>query len=219
MTPFISGKDSLYNEYKEGKKSIAIPGTLLISAVGIVEDINRCVSMDFKKAGNLIYIVGQTYDELGGSIYYDTLGSLGSNVPKVNTKNGTKIFTALYAAVKKELIASMHDCSEGGLGVALAEMAFSGGLGLTVRLDKVPYKGKERRDDFILFSESNSRFVVEIPEENKEKFEGLLKGIPFGCIGCVEESPEFIIYGVNKQVCVNTYIADLKEVWKRPLRW
>ena len=217
--PFISGKDSLYNEYAENNRSIAIPGTLLISAIGLVEDVNKCISMDFKKAGNLIYVVGQTHDELGGSIYFDNLNSLGVNVPKVNTKQGVKIFSALYDAVKKGLITSMHDCSEGGLGVALAEMAFSGSLGLTARLDKVPYKGKEKRNDFVLFSESNSRFVVEVSKEKQQKFEKLLCGVPFSCIGSVEAGSEFVVYGLDKQVCVNTYIEILKEKWQSPLRW
>jgi phosphoribosylformylglycinamidine synthase len=117
------------------------------------------------------------------------------------------------------LIRSMHDCSEGGLAVALAEMAFSGGFGVTARLDKVAYKGKAKRDDAILFSESNSRFIVEVEPKNQKKFEQLLKGIPKGLMGRVEDTPEFIIYGLNQQVCVNTYIDDLKETWQQPLRW
>ena len=219
QVPFISGKDSLYNEYADGNKSIAIPGTLLISAVGIIEDIKKTVTMDLKQSGNLIYCIGQTFDELGGSIYYDTYELLGNTVPQVNTKRGVKTFNALTLAVKKGLIRSMHDCSEGGLAVALAEMAFSGGLGVTARLDKVPYKGKAKRDDAVLFSESNSRLLAEIEPKNQKKFELILKDIPKGLIGRVEESPEFIIYGLNQQACINTYIQDLKEAWQKPLRW
>jgi len=183
--PFISGKDSLYNEYTEGNKSIAIPGTLLISAVGIIDDIKKTVTMDLKQSGNLIYCIGKTDDEMGGSIYYDTYELLGNTVPQVNTKRGVKTFNALSSAVKKGLIRSMHDCSEGGIAVALAEMAFSGGLGVSARLDKVAYSGKSKRDDTVLFSESNSRFIVEIEPKNKKNFEQLLKGIPKGLIGCV----------------------------------
>jgi phosphoribosylformylglycinamidine synthase len=219
QVPFISGKDSLYNEYTVDNKSIAIPGTLLISAVGIIEDIEKTVTMDLKQSGNLIYCIGTTFDEMGGSIYYDTYGLLGNAVPKVNTKQGVKTFNALTSAVNMGLIRSMHDCSEGGLAVALAEMAFSGGFGVTARLDKVAYKGKAKRDDAILFSESNSRFIVEVEPKNQKKFEQLLKGIPKGLMGRVEDTPEFIIYGLNQQVCVNTYIDDLKETWQQPLRW
>ena len=104
--------------------------------------------MIFKNEDNLIYLVGATHDELGGSIYYDTFNALGASVPKVDTKKAMKIFKALSSATKKGFIESMHDCSEGGLGVTIAEMAFSGGLGATVDLRKVPYKGKVRRDGF-----------------------------------------------------------------------
>ncbi|MCK4882055.1 MAG: phosphoribosylformylglycinamidine synthase, partial [Candidatus Omnitrophica bacterium] len=219
QTPFISGKDSLYNEYKEGNKSIAIPGTILISAIGIVDDVTKSITMDLKEAGNLIYCVGKTYDELGGSIYLDTFGALGHSVPQVNTKCGMKTFAALSSAVKKGMVRSMHDCSEGGIGVALAEMAFSGGLGITARLDKVPYQGKADRDDTVFFSESNSRFLVEVGPEDQKKFEQLLKGVSFGLLGKVEDSPEFIVYGLKQQVCINAYIQDLKEAWQKPLRW
>jgi len=146
-TPFISGKDSLYNEYAEKGKTHSIPGTILISAFGLVDDIKKCVTMDFKKEGNLIYVIGETSDEMGGSIYLDVLGKLGSQVPKVNIKKAMKNFAALEAAIAKGLVCSAHDCSEGGLAVAVAEMAFSGGLGATVSLNKVPFNGKERNDN------------------------------------------------------------------------
>jgi phosphoribosylformylglycinamidine synthase II len=217
--PFISGKDSLYNEYTEKKKSIAIPGTILISAIGIIDDVRKAVTMDLKKAGNLIYAVGETHDELGGSIYLDTYNSVGSSVPAVDCKKGVKTFNAVSSAVHKGLIRSIHDCSEGGLGVALAEMAFAGGCGVTARLDRVPYKGKAKRDDYILFSESNSRFIVEIDPVNQKKFEQVLTGVSFGLIGRVESTPEFIVYGTKKNVCVNTYISELKKAWKNPLNF
>ncbi|PIW63625.1 MAG: phosphoribosylformylglycinamidine synthase, partial [Candidatus Omnitrophica bacterium CG12_big_fil_rev_8_21_14_0_65_50_5] len=113
---------------------------------------------------------------------------------------------------------SAHDCSEGGLAVALAEMAFAGGFGATLRLDNVPYKGSLTRDDVILFSESNTRFVVEVPAKHKNKFEKIFKGIPAGLIGQVEKSPEFVVYGRNRNVCINAYIQELKTVWQRPLK-
>lgn len=220
-TPFISGKDSFYNEYTQGKKSIAIPGTLLISAIGIVEDVTKTITMDFKKSGNLIYAIGNTLDEMGGSIYFDTLGCLGSIAPQVDLKYGLNIFQTMFQAIKKGLVRSAHDCSEGGFGVALAEMAFSGGFGVTARLDKVPVKGKIERDNIVLFSETNSRFIVEVEPKNQKNFEKIFnaKNVPFGCIGQVEETPEFIVYGLDDEVCINLYIDDLKEAWKSPLRW
>ena len=217
-TPFISGKDSLYNEYTQGRKSIAIPGTILISAIGIIPDVRRCVTMDFKRAGNLIYVVGVTRDELGGSIYYDTQGALGSSVPQVDMKAGLRTFQALTKAARKGLIAAMHDCSEGGIAVALAEMAFSGDLGVSVTLKDAPYRGPARRDDYLLFSESNSRFIVEVAPQQQRRFETAMNGTVWGRIGRVEASPEFVIYGLDDQVRVNAYVRDLKEAWQRPLR-
>jgi phosphoribosylformylglycinamidine synthase len=215
--PFISGKDSLYNEFAVGKKSMAIPGTILISAIGLVKDITKCVTMDFKRAGNLIYAVGVTKPEMGGSIYYDTLGYLGSQVPKADFPAGRKIFTALSRAIAGGLVDAAHDCSEGGLGAA-AEMAFSGELGVSARLDLVPCRGR-LSDEERLFSESCSRFIVEVDPKNKSKFERHLKGLPCAVIGRVAESPELIIYGAEQRACVQTYISDLKTAWKKPLNW
>ena len=217
--PFISGKDSLYNEYTSGKDSIAIPGTLLISAIGIIDDVTKTVTMDFKSAGNLIYCIGTTFDELGGSVYLDTFGLLGRDVPKVNTRKGGKTFAALSQAVRAGLVRSLHDCSEGGIAAALAEMAFSGGWGATVYLDEIAYKGKEKRNDIVLFSESNSRLIVEIDPKNQKKFEKLLKGVAFGLIGCVGEKPEFVAYGFDREACIRASTSDLKEAWQKPLRW
>jgi phosphoribosylformylglycinamidine synthase len=217
-TPFISGKDSLYNEYSEHGKSMAIPGTLLISAISVMEDSNKAISMYAKVAGNLVYVVGQTYQELGGSHYYDLTGAIGNSVPKVNVKKAKELFDSLSRITNKGLIRSMHDCSEGGLAVTLAEMAFSGGLGMDVFLSDVPYAG-EKRDDYILFSESNSRFVVEVEKKNKEKFEKELKGKPFGLAGCVNEKKDFKVYGLNGKICINADINKLKEIWRAPLKW
>lgn len=218
--PFISGKDSLYNEYTEENKSIAIPGTLLISAIGIVEDVRKSVTMDVKSPGNRLFLVGKTYDELGGSIYLDTfVGALGTDVPRVEFKTGVKIFKAMEKANRQGLIRSSHDCSEGGLGVAFAEMAFSGGFGITVDLSRVPYGGKQKRDEVILFSESNTRFIVEVEPKNVKKFQQLFKGLSLAEIGVVENNRELSIRGLNGQECVQQNIDELKEIWKKPLRF
>ena len=117
-----------------------------------MEDKNKTVTMDLKKAGNSIYIVGETFNELGGSIYLANDNQLGQQVPKVNFKKALKIYQAIEKANKAGLIESAHDASEGGLAVALAEMAFAGGLGLTAFTKNIPYKSKERREDIVLFS-------------------------------------------------------------------
>ena len=218
-TPFISGKDSLYNEYAEGGESIAIPGTILISAVGIMEDVGKAVTMDLKEAGNLIYVVGVTKDELGGSVYYDTMGALGSRVPRVDFAAAKKTFDALYQAVQKGLVRSVHDCSEGGLAVAVAEMALSGGLGAEVDLTKVIYEGEDKQDYRIVFSESHSRFVVEVTPEDQKDFEKRMAGVALSCVGKVGHSSEVCVKGVDGGDCVKASIYDLKAVWQQPLNW
>lgn len=217
-TPFISGKDSLYNEYTQKGKSMAIPGTILISAIGIMDDVKKAVTMDFKKAGNSIYMIGTTLDELGGSIYLENLGQLGLHAPQVNFKTAVKTYRAVEKATKAGLFASLHDCSEGGAAVALAEMAFAGQLGATVLLKKFPYKGKQRREDVLLFSESNSRLIAEVNPAHEKALSKIFKGIAFTRIGTVESSPEFLVYGLKDQVVVNARIEELKEIWKSPLR-
>ena len=218
--PFISGKDSLYNEYTINHKSLAIPGTLLISAICVMDDVSKVVSMYAKEAGDLIYVVGQTYDELGGSHYYDLSGAIGNRVPKLNPEKSKLIFNALSKASSSGLVRAMHDCSDGGIGVAAAEMAFSGGLGMEIFLSEAPYKAPgNKRNDFILFSESNSRFIVEVSKRNQKEFEKAIKGLPFGLIGCVSPGKEFKAYGINGEVCVKAGIDSLKESWQRPLNW
>ncbi len=224
--PFISGKDSLYNEFTVKGKSISIPGTLLISAIAVMKDVRKCVSMYLKEPGNLIYTVGCTYDEMGGSHYYDLYSCTGNSVPKVYPKYAKNIFNALNKATDSGLIRSMHDCSDGGLGVAAAEMSFSGGLGADLFISEVPYKiqnsrikNHNLRNDFMLFSESNSRFVVEVEKRNQRLFERTLRGIPFGLIGCVNNSSKFKVYGLDGKLCVGADISELKEAWQKPLRW
>jgi len=218
-TPFISGKDSLNNEYASAEGTIVIPGSLLISAVAVMNDVRKAVSMDLKREGNLLYVVGMTKNELGGSHYYFIHGFVGNAVPKVDARSAVKIFRALSRATGKRLVRSCHDLSEGGLGAALAEMAFAGGLGAQISLKKVPVSGDARRDDTILFSESNSRFLVEVAPEDKKDFEKALAGLPFAMIGQVTGSGRLEIEGDKGNLVIDEDIYALKESWQRPLRW
>jgi phosphoribosylformylglycinamidine synthase subunit PurSL len=218
-TPFISGKDSLYNEYETGTESICIPPTLLISAMAVMDDVNKAVSMDCKRAGDLIYIIGDTYKEMGGSHYYAGRGFIGRSVPQVRPETGKKLMETLAAAMKKGLVRACHDCSEGGIGVAAAEMAFAGGLGMTVDLNKVPLGESIDRDDFILFSESNSRFLAEVAPENKAKFEKAMAGVRFGELGRVTDSKTFEAHGLRGKTVLSAGIDELKEAWQKTLRW
>lgn len=218
-TPFISGKDSFYNEFAYKGKTISIPGTILISAMGIVNNVEKTVTMDFKKAGSLIYVIGETHAEMGGSIYFDTLGKLGVSVPKVDFKTAFKTFAAVQNVIEKGLVRSAHDCSEGGLGVAFAEMAFGGDLGGEIFLAKVPFSGKKAANDIVLFSESNSRFIVEVARADKAHFEKALQGIKFGCIGEVLGRKNVTVYGVDGALCIKSDIQSLKQSWKKTLEW
>lgn len=217
--PFISGKDSLYNEYTYKGKSISIHGTILISALAVIEDVHKCITMDFKREGNLIYVLGETFDELGGSVYYKLKNYLGINVPKVNFKSAPKTLKALSSAINQGLVVSAHDCSEGGLAVALAEMCFSGRKGAEVFLREVPFEKLITRDDKILFSESNSRLVVEVEPEKREDFEKSLKNIPFGPIGRVNDSGILLVNGIDEQPCIKAQVAELKKYWQEPLKF
>jgi phosphoribosylformylglycinamidine synthase len=182
--------------------------------------VKKAVSMYAKAAGNLIYVVGNTRDELGASHYYDLYKGIGNQGPKVYPQESRKVFAALSKASDKGLVCSMHDCSDGGLAVALAEMAFSGGLGLELFLGEVPYQGNTpKTNENLLFSESNSRFVVEVEKAKQKDFCRQLKGCAFGLAGCLNDKPDFKIHGLDGSLCVNTDVLKLKKAWKEPLEW
>ena len=219
-TPFISGKDSLNNEFKtETGETINIPGTLLVSSVSLIDDVNNCVTMDAKKAGNLLLVIGQTDNELGGSHYYMLNNELGSNVPKVNLQTAPQVFDAVARAVSQGLVASCHDCSEGGLAVALAEMAFAGNLGMQINLAGVPVAKDVTRIDQVLFSESTSRFIVEIAPENFDRVAKLCKLIRFGQLGAITDDPTLIIKDADNQTVINVPVDQCKQAWQQPLNW
>jgi len=210
--PFISGKDSLYNESPMGP----VTPTLLITAVGIVPDIRSTVSMETKNPNDLIYAVGETLNELGGSEYYKLMGYTGKNVPKVHGTRASETFNAITKAIDIGLVKACHDLSEGGLAVAAAEMALAGGLGIELDLRKVPRNCADR-DDFILFSESNSRFLLEIPERAKPRFEKLMKGKVCAEIGNVTKDSKLTVHSLTGTVSVDASLADLRKSWKATL--
>ncbi|MFC1967219.1 phosphoribosylformylglycinamidine synthase subunit PurL [Chloroflexota bacterium] len=217
-TPFVSGKDSLNNEFEYEGRIIAIPHTLLISAIGVMDDTGKAISMDFKKAGNLVYIAGDTLEELGGSEYYKARGFIGNRVPRVNPQQSKRLMDGLSAATGRGLVTSCHDCSDGGIGVAMAEMAFAGGLGAEINLAAVPLGEPVKRDDFILFSESNGRFIVEIAPENKDKFEEAMSGNSLAAVGRVTGSELLEINGVSGRKTAAA-LNELKQAWQKPLGW
>jgi phosphoribosylformylglycinamidine synthase len=216
--PLISGKDSMKNDTFTGGTKISIPPTVLISALGKVDDIRRAITMDAKRPGDLVYVLGETFEELGGSEYYASKGFIGNRGPRVDAKKARRLYKKLYAAIQKGLIRSCHDCSDGGLGVALAETAFAGGFGMEIDLKKVPYCGSSR-NDFLLFSESQSRFVVTLPPAKKKAFEALLGDAIYGKIGVVSDNEIFRVAGLDGKKIIKANIYDLKEAWQKPLRF
>ena len=211
-TPFISGKDSLYNESPLG----SVTPTLLITAIGVIPNVQSTTSVDLKAPGNLLYIIGETFNELGGSEYYKLKGYLGASVPKVKGGKAKRTFKVVTKAIDLGLIKSCHDPSEGGLAVAAAEMAFASGFGLELDLAKVPGKQLER-NDFVLFSESNSRFLLEVTENDRRVFEALMKGKGCALIGKVTKEEKLLIYGLSKKIVVNASLAELRRAWKKTL--
>ncbi|MGE3315335.1 MAG: phosphoribosylformylglycinamidine synthase subunit PurL, partial [Planctomycetaceae bacterium] len=219
--PFISGKDSLNNDFSyvdaDGNKvTVTIPPSLLISALGQIEDVSKAVSMDLKEPGNRIYLVGITRNEMGGSHYAFVNNLEGGRVPLRGI--GMEVFEPLHRAIMAGQVRSCHDLSEGGLAVAAAEMAFAGELG--IELDLAPLG---HPDLVALFSESNSRFLVEVPEQDAGAFEKHFERVARlkGCLqlGRVTDDGRVRIRGTSGQFVVDSPGDELKQAWKQPLAW
>jgi phosphoribosylformylglycinamidine synthase II len=218
--PLLSGKDSMYvdgylsGRYGEMHKVSALE-TLQFSAISIVDDIARCVSMDSKVSDDLVYILGTTRNELGGSEYYAHLGEIGLNVPRVRIEEFLATYRALSEAIKRRLVASAHAIHSGGLGVHLAMVAMGGDLGMRIELKRVPTDDLNR-DDTVMFSESAGRFIVTVDPQNREIFESLFKNSTCACIGTVTDKPEFEIEGLDQKTIICVSVDQLKAAWKKP---
>ncbi|MGB9761914.1 MAG: AIR synthase-related protein [Caldimicrobium thiodismutans] len=233
--PLISGKDSMKNDYlmslgldpkgnnpygvgtilPDGSLKISIPPTLLFSLVSKIPDIRLAQTMDVKRSGALVYVLGETKEELAGSEYFSLLNIKGGHVPKPDPYLNKMIYLKLRDAIYERLIDSAHDCSDGGLGVTLAEKAFSGGFGMFIDLSALPFSG-EKREDLILFSESAGRIVVTVPLKKREDFENLFKGLPCYLIGETLEEPFLRIKGLSGKIVLEENLYELKRIWKSP---
>ncbi len=214
QTPFISGKDSMFNDFKgydeDGKAiKISAPPTLLVSSIGVMPHVERSISLAPKVAGDCVYLLGETKDELGASEYYDELGHLGSNVPETDTHQNLRLYKLYARASRDRLISSALAVGYGGLGVTLAKKAIAGQLGLDIDLS-----GFDLRRDKMLFSESTGRIVVTVAPQNKKAFEKNFKGFE-QChyIGSVAHSENLFIRDTLKM-----NIKALDEAYKAPLR-
>ena len=215
-TPLISGKDSMKNDYKIGDTKISIKPTLLVSAIATVPDVMKVVSMDFKQPGDAIYVLGLTKNELRCSEFAEMLGLEGGFLPKVVPDQAQKLYQTLYRAIDQELIASCHDCSDGGLGVTLVESAFAGGYGVEIDLNRVPTESPLQNLE-ILFSESASRFVVSIAAEDETLFETLFTGIPLAKIGHVTQDQQMSVTGIDGKIVIQEDVLKFKSSWQKTL--
>ena len=204
------------NDYIIGDTKISIPPTILFSVMGYMDDVRRAVTMDVKRPGDCVYVVGMTYDELGGSEWFAHHGVVGNTVPRVHAGAAMRRYRTVSALMAEGVIASCHDCSDGGLGVALAETAFAGGWGMKIDLGRVPREGVSR-DDHLLFSESQSRFVITVHPDKAHVFEARMAEDIMARIGTVRNDESFVVIGMNGQSLIDESIALLKEAWQRPL--
>jgi phosphoribosylformylglycinamidine synthase len=216
-TPYISGKDSMFNDFKGFDKkgnpiAISVLPTLLISSIGVVNDQTKVVSLDAKKPGDIVYILGETFDELGGSEYFSSFGKIGNTVPQVNAKKNNILYHALYKAMQRDLVASSQSIHHGGLAVAIAKTAMGGMLGMEVNLTQLP--GSVSRDDFALYSESQGRILVTVAPENTKEFERTMMGNTCAKIGIITKNGNVVITGKSGKVIIQTPVTDMFASYK-----
>ena len=216
--PCVSGKDSMKNDYVFGDTRISIPPTVLFSVISVIRDVNSCVTSDFKLPEEDIYILGLTFRELGGSEYFSELGIRSGNVPQVDVVTAKQRYRALNQAIGQGLITACHDLSDGGLGVALAEMAIGGRMGAIVDLKKVSVSGNGISWSELLYSESASRFLVTVRPEQRNEFEGTFRGGHLARIGKTTAVPD-LTFQTGKEILFSARVDELAAAWKKTLDW
>jgi len=219
-TPCVSGKDSMSLDGTIPDSSgemhrVSAPPTLQISAAGKTDDVRRAVTMDVKSPGDIVYVIGETFDELGGSEFHKMHGEVGLNVPEVGVHDNLKIYKALSRATREGMVASAHGCYKGGLGVALAQSSFAGGYGMEIDLDAI---SSGLSDEGLLYSESAGRLVVTVSPENRDRFEEIMHGNEYADIGKVRDDTRFKVYGVDTDLIMDGCCRDLKATWKSPFK-
>ncbi len=220
--PLISGKDSMKNDSVRGGRKISIPPTLLFSTIGKIDDVRQAVTMPFKQAGDAIYVVGLTKDELGASEYHRQRAlamkkpeRMGGTVPGLDVEAAKSLYHAMNEAQVRGLVRSCHTPTLGGLAVAFALASLGGGLGARVELANVPESGAGL--DALLFAESNSRFVVSCAPERAAELEAVFRGLPCSRVGEVTPDPELHITLANRTV-VKAKLDRMRKEFKRGVR-
>lgn len=219
-TPLISGKDSMFNDFKgfdaNGKPvKISVPPTLMVSSIGVIEDVNHCQTLDVKMPGDLIYVIGETKNELGGSEYFYMHDAIGNQVPTVDPDKALERYRKFYLTAQKDLMSATASISLGGLGTTLSKMAIGGRLGLEVDLREVPQNGVER-DDYLLFSESQSRFVVTVDPKKQAEFEAAMPDAKL--IGKVRDDQKVLMTGLGGDAVLDITVDKLSKSYKKTFK-
>jgi phosphoribosylformylglycinamidine synthase len=214
--PFVSGKDSFYNYFETKDGPVSIPVTILISGMGIVESPEHVTGSSLRHDDSLLVLVGTTAGDLGGSVYARQNGLTNATVPATDFTTAMACYRAYYQAVQEGLILSTHDVSEGGLGVALAEMAFSGKGGLEIDLCSLPIDATAGKAA-LLFGESPSRLILEVAPGKLERLSEIFAGLPFAALGHATPDHRQLRIEWGKEILLDEAIAELKTIWKSGL--
>jgi phosphoribosylformylglycinamidine synthase len=212
--PCISGKDSMKNDYTIEEYKISIPPTVLFSVVSVIPDVNLCCTSDLKQPGDVLYLLGRTGKELGGSELVDELGVTGGFVPQVDVLSARSRYLTLYAAIQQGLVSACHDLSDGGLGVAAAEMCIGGNLGARLDLDRVQVCGTESyAPEELLYSETPSRLLVSVPQDKIREFEQIFGGQSLSRVGEVLDNPVLTADQGGQEVLTEE-VQELRRAWQ-----
>ncbi len=217
--PLLSGKDSMYVDghvagaFGERHKISGLP-TMQFTTTTVVSDVGLCQTMEAKTAGDLVYVLGRTRSELGGSEYYDFFDYVGIEVPRLDATFSRTLYRVLQRVIAEGLVASCRGLYRGGLAVHAAMVAFAGQLGMQLDLSRVPTADSGLRDDQILFSESCGRFLVTVNPTNRQEFERCFAELPFACVGEVTPDRVFVVLGQDGRTLMEESIAALKNSWQ-----
>jgi phosphoribosylformylglycinamidine synthase len=227
--PLISGKDSMKNEAVLGGVKISVPPTLLVSAIGQIDDVRESVTLDFKQPGDIVFLLGKTDDHTGGSEYYRYLGAqagidaeldqpapyVGNRVPTVDAESNLSLYRTLHGVIREGLVRSAATPGKGGLAVALARCSLAGDLGATLELGAGSHT-EELSADTLMFSESNGRFIVTVATDRADDLESRFIGLPCCRIGHVTAAPDLVLTYDNEPI-INATICQLRDSFKRGL--
>ncbi|HAA04403.1 MAG TPA: phosphoribosylformylglycinamidine synthase [Syntrophobacteraceae bacterium] len=218
--PLLSGKDSMYVDghvtgaFGERHKISGLP-TMQFTATTVVSNVGLCQTMEAKAAGDLVYVLGSTGNELGGSEYYDFFGYVGNTVPRLEPQSSAILYRALQKAIEESLVASCRGLYRGGLAVHAAMVAFAGHLGMRLDLTQVPTGDKLLRNDQILFSESCGRFLVTVNPADRCLFERCFKDLPCACVGEITSERVLVIHGQDGRTVLDESVMALKDAWQK----